>query len=103
MSSSNEGNYWNIEKLEGNEEEMTERTKEGEAPAAKPWILRLRGTSPKPANDVGIYLAQLFVELEKSGYFSRVELVKDFYADEDNEYFFELLGTLDQSGGQRSG
>ena len=94
---------YGIERVEGNEEQRTETTKDGEAPAAKPWILRLRGTSPKPANDVGIYLAQLFVELEKSGYFSRVELVKDFYSDDDEEYYFELLGTLEKSGEKRSG
>jgi hypothetical protein len=59
------------------------------------WILRIRGMSENPPNDVGIYLAQLIVALEKSKYFSDVKLVEDMFSDEEDQqkvYEFELIG-----------
>ncbi len=61
------------------------------------WIVRIQGVSNKPSNDVGIYLAQLMVELEKSQYFSEVTLTDEQLIQEEGQeekYQFELIGYL---------
>ena len=57
-------------------------------------IVRVRGESIEPGNDVRIYLAQLIVELEKSGYFSDVKFESDIFSPEENIYAFEIVGYL---------
>ncbi|MCJ7812947.1 pilus assembly protein PilM, partial [bacterium] len=61
------------------------------------WIVRIQGVSKNPSNDVGIYLAQLIVELEKSQYFSDVELAEEQLIQEEGQedvYQFMLIGHL---------
>lgn len=82
----------------GIEKESSKNVQAEENEKPQTWIVRLRGTSQKPPNDVGIYLAQLIVELEGSGYFNDVKLVKDYFLPEQDEYWFELVGTLKQGG-----
>lgn len=73
------------------EQQSDEEEEEGEQ-----WILKLQGMSPRPTNDIGIYMGKFIVELERSGYFSEVQLVKDFYEPEAKQYGFEILCTLDR-------
>jgi cell division ATPase FtsA len=54
------------------------------------WMIHIEGMSKKPPSDVGIYLAQLIVELQKSGYFSEVNLISESVDDESKEYQFDL-------------
>ena len=87
--------------LEYGEEEkdprnVRRRAEEGEPDPDTPRkIVRIQGVSPKPSNDVRIYLAKLIVELEKSGYFSDVKFENDLYAPEENQYSFEFVGYLE--------
>lgn len=57
-------------------------------------VVRIRGMKDRPPADVGVYLAQLIVALEKSGYFSEVRMEKDMWTDERDEYRFELVAVL---------
>ncbi len=66
------------------------------------WIVRIYGVSQKPPNDIGIYLAQLIVELEKSKYFSKVELEYNALLSEGDEYQFVLVGYLNNKKGETS-
>ena len=54
------------------------------------WRIHVQGGCRKASSDVGIYLARFIVELEKSGYFSQVNLISDHIDEETNEYRFEL-------------
>jgi len=54
------------------------------------WRIHVHGGTRKPSSDVGIYLAQFIVELEKSGYFSQVDLISDHINEETKEYHFEI-------------
>ncbi|HHS12545.1 MAG TPA: hypothetical protein ENN03_02120 [bacterium] len=56
--------------------------------------VRIRGMKDRPPADVGVYLAQLIVALEKSGYFSEVRMEKDMWTEERDEYRFELVAVL---------
>ncbi len=73
--------------------------KEQEEPRG--WVIRIQGGSRKPPNDVGVYLAQFILELEKSGYFSEVKLERDLFIEDGEEYLFELVGYL-KNGNQES-
>lgn len=64
--------------------------------APRKWVVRIQGISRNPPNDVGIYVAQFIVELEKSGYFSNVKLEQELFTQEENDYAFKLLGYLNQ-------
>ena len=62
------------------------------------WVLRIRGVSPRPANDVGIYLAKFIVDLEKSGYFETVELVRDILTPDEEDYCPDYPGSKAANG-----
>ena len=56
--------------------------------------LMLSGLAVKPPNDVGVFLAQFMVDLEKSGYFSGVTLEQQLISEEDQEFRFSLVCPL---------
>ncbi len=70
-----------------------QRQKDNEKPK---WIVRVRGVNKNPPSDVGIYVAKLIVELEKSGYFSEVKMENDGFSPENKEYAFEIVGYLNK-------
>ena len=77
------------------------RKKDANAPEVVPKkIVKIRGVSHRPSNDVKIHLAKLIDELEKSGYFSDVKFEKDIYDEEAKEYGFELIGYLKEKEGK---
>lgn len=84
--------------LEYGIESEAPESQQDEEDAGVKWVLRIRGVSPRPANDVGIYLAKFIVDLEKSGYFETVELVRDILTPDEEDYWFEILATLDKGG-----
>ncbi|MBN2030884.1 pilus assembly protein PilM [bacterium] len=81
----------------GQAREMSRMIRENTETEEPDWIVRIEGVSNKPSNDVGIYLAQLMVELEKSQYFSNVTLADEQVIQEEGQedtYRFELIGYL---------
>ena len=78
----------------GEEKSASKKNQKGQQEGGKKWAVRLRGISRRPPSDVGIYVAQLIVEMKRSGYFSDVELVKEIVDPETGEYGFELVGFL---------
>lgn len=68
----------------------SKRTKPDEDEIIIKWRIHVMGTSKQPSSDVGIYLAQFIVELEKSGYFSNVNLIKEFVDEDTKKYSFEI-------------
>jgi len=81
-------------KREENNRKKPAPKKGEEQPKATPWIVVIKGMSTKPNNDVGIYLAKLIVDMEKSGYFSDVKLEKDEWNEEHDSYRFEITANL---------
>jgi len=72
-----------------------ENTKDRDEPVkGSGRALKLSGLALKPPNDVGIFLAQFIVDLEKSGYFSQVTLDKQLMSEEDQEFRFSLTCPL---------
>jgi len=63
-----------------------------------PWILRMKGLNHKPPNDLGIFIAQFIVALEKTGYFTQVKLEKGIANTAEDQYWFEIVGILDMKG-----
>ncbi len=63
-----------------------------------PWILRMKGLNHKPPNDLGIFIAQFIVALEKTGYFTQVKLEKGIANKAEDQYWFEIVGILDMKG-----
>lgn len=82
----------------GKEEEQKRGGRANTADTPTRTIVRLRGVSHKPGNDIRIYLAKLIVEMEKSGYFSDVQFQRDTFSPEEDEYGFEVIGYLKQEG-----
>ena len=60
------------------------------APPKPTWLLKLNGMSKVKKPELGVYVAQLMVDLEKSDFFLSVNLVYEEYTEEDDLYFFEL-------------
>ncbi len=64
-------------------------------PEAKPqWVLKIKGASMSPRNDVRIYVGKFIMELKKSGYFADVDLTNELYDTEINHYAFELSAVV---------
>jgi type IV pilus assembly protein PilM len=79
---------------EGIEQQVQERRPK--EPSAQPsaWIVKVKGVNPNPPADIRVHVAQLIMELEKSGYFSSVKCTHEITDEKTNEYMFELTGTL---------
>ncbi len=83
--------------LEYGKEKVSSTRRNRQKGEEKPkWIVRVKGINRKPPSDVGIYVAKLIVELEKSGYFSEVKMEGDEFSPENKEYSFELVGYLNK-------
>jgi len=80
----------------GKEEKDTKKAVKEEQSKESDWIVRIEGANEKPSSDVGIYMAQFIMELEKSGYFSKIELQKEIFSAERKNYAFELVATLNK-------
>ncbi|MCK5145887.1 pilus assembly protein PilM [bacterium] len=70
------------------------RQDEDEKAEIESRIVKIAGWTPKPANDVGVILAQFIVDLEKSGYFSKVSLERQFFSEEDKEFRFSIICSM---------
>jgi type IV pilus assembly protein PilM len=79
---------------EGVEQQPNERrSKEPSVPTAG-WTVKVQGFNPKPPSDIRIHVAQLIMELEKSGFFSSIKCTHEVTDEKNNEYMFELTGIL---------
>jgi len=81
---------------ERKETETGKRRSQEQTVAVGKWVVRIKGISPNPPNDVGIYVARFIVELEKSGYFSDVKLEQEMFTPERKDYGFKLLAYLER-------
>ena len=95
--------YLSLISLEyGKDRNPAQKKQKQDADEPERWVVRIRGGSRKPPNDVGVYLGQFILGLEKSGYFSGVMLEKDLYIEDGEEYVFELVAYL-KDGNEKSG
>ncbi len=76
------------------ESEIDEKKKvSADTAKASQKVVKLKGISQAPPNDLGVYLAQFIMDLEKSGYFSSVT-IKETETPGQKDYLFELLAYL---------
>jgi type IV pilus assembly protein PilM len=72
----------------------TKKPQNQEEEAVKSWMILMRGFVKDPPNDIGIDMARFVVDLEKSGYFSKVVMENPQIPSEEEEYWFEIVGYL---------
>lgn len=60
------------------------------APSTSQWKMLISGEVENPSQDIRIAVAQFMLEMEKSGYFSDIELVKDVLLGDKSHFSFDL-------------
>lgn len=83
-----------VEYLSKAEDSSDKKKKSEKKENENTWQLVLSGETKNPAEDIRIAVAQFVLELERSGYFTSIELTKDILADDRSSFMFDLVAEV---------
>jgi len=70
------------------------KNKDSEKESKPAWILEMSGMSKVKKPELGVYVAQFMVDLEKSGYFESVSMPYEEYIEDEDLYLFQVNAKL---------